>query len=340
MARIPIIVDSWDHYNDEALKWTGGSIQTIDLTGTLSRTGIGCLLFGSGSEGPFINTNPMTAVIAGSAFYPDQLTGGGHGYVMEWSDAISGNRNVRLAVESTGAVSVYCRNDPIEVQIAVSAPGLVVPSVYNYLEIYATISNSARVVVRCNGAVVIDVSGVVTIAPGSGAFVDRFKLLGLGGAASSRHDDTYFDDPNDEVANFRGAVRIYAEVPFADGAPTQWAPSTGVTSFNLVDEIPQNDDTDYISSDTIGEATQLLFNLAGVPPFGEIQTVQHVQDLKLSAAGSRSVSSLCNGSVSNPAALTTNYHMYRTLYDTNPATGQVWDGTADFPAQFGAQVTA
>ncbi len=54
-------------------------------------------------------------------------------------------------------------------------------------------------------------------------------------------------------------------VPTADGAYTQWTPSTGTTHYTTVDEANCNANTDYVSTSTVGNRDSYSVNISSIP---------------------------------------------------------------------------
>src|SRR6185295_1061163 len=162
--------DSFDHYDQQGDKWdVAGPNSSINLSGTASRTGIGALLFASGVEGPKINfaAGILSRVVAGTAFYPDGAGGVPKSNIMMLWDSTTNNQQVRVCALATNAIIIFSGNDPFPAQLGQSAPGVLAANSYNYIEVDATISHSATVIVRVNGVVVLTLTGVDTQVAGS-----------------------------------------------------------------------------------------------------------------------------------------------------------------------------
>lgn len=339
--------DSWDHYDTIIDKWTAaGTDCVIDATGTKSRTGIGCLLIRSAAFGPIKSFPNSTKLSAGTAFYTEAF--GGTGEIFRFIYQPSGAQNVHICVLGSGAIQASVGNFG-GVGVTILGTSVTTPfqfSSYNYIEAQVNIAAAPNgsVVVRCNGVECLNITGVKTYAEvidGGQPFVNQLELMGPGGILDIRHDDTYIKDWTDSPsAPFYGAIRIYAQVPTADSSPLEFTPSSGVTHYNLVDEIPPNEATDYVSDGTIGQQDQYVYTTSGIPAASSIPAVQHVLDAKLDSAGSRSIASSFDGAAAATSnALTVDYKMYTTPYDANPSTGLPWE-VSDFPAPFGPAISA
>lgn len=339
---VPLFCDSWDHYNTVDQKWdfTGNDNQ-IDLTGTKGRTGIGCLLILSAAFGPRKNIPQTTTPVVGTAFYSNTSTSGD---VIRFNYAAAAIQNVRIRVQGDGTIQALTGNDG-GVQVIVlgtSAPCFQF-NTYNYIEAQTKIANAPNgsVVVRCNGVEVLNIQGVSTVTDNLGSpvpFVTQIQLMGPGGIADLRHDDTYIADWGTTPGTpFYGALRFYCIVPTADRSPLQWTPNAGLTHYTQVDEIPPDDNTTYNSDGTTGHQDQYEYDSVDIPANAAIAFIQHSMDAELDSAGSLQIESAVNGLPSGLSfPLTLAYKIYTTPYATNPGTGIDWL-IANFPANFGPQ---
>lgn len=97
-------------------------------------------------------------------------------------------------------------------------------------------------------------------------------------------DDIAINDTTGTVNNsWIGRGGIYGLVPSGAGTHTDFTPSAGA-NYAAVDEVPPDDDTTYVESDTVGHKdTYALGDL--VPVSGDIQAVQWIARAKLAEAG-------------------------------------------------------
>jgi hypothetical protein len=164
-------------------------------------------------------------------------------------------------------------------------------------------------------------------------------MTGPGGGLSANVDDFYICDNSGSRNNgFLGPIRIYAEVPVANGSPLQWTPSAG-QNYAIVAAIPPNT-LQNVSSSTVGQTDQYVYHDSDIPVGSLVFGVQHVICAQLGGAGARSIASDVNGNIGSSNALSSSEHMITAPYDTNPATGNQWS-LSDFPGtEFGPTVTA
>lgn len=120
---------------------------------------------------------------------------------------------------------------------------------------------TGTVVIRVDGAVVLNLTSQDTRA--AGTTVDRFYLQGLGGGdgQSAVFDDMYILDdvdsgvtgaPND---NYLGDIRVVALLPDGNGNSSDLLGSDAdsVDNYLLVDEVPPDEDTTYVESSTVND---------------------------------------------------------------------------------------
>lgn len=134
-------------------------------------------------------------------------------------------------------------------------------------------------------------------------------------------DDIAINDTTSPQNNsWIGRGGIYGLFPEGAGNYTQWTPSAGA-NYECVDEVPPNDDTDYVADDTVGHKdTYEMEDL--VPTDGGIAAVQWIARAKLSAAGSGNFQRVLrysgvdyNGS---DLAVDTSYKYFQEIFDQCP----------------------
>jgi len=338
-----IFADSFDYYTVVGSKWITGN-GGIDLSGTQSRTGPGCMLIpsGIGDTGPYIAFPAIGEIIVGGAIYPDGvcepfrlLNIAGAGLYIE---------NIRISVQADMSVG-WDRGGPGGYFLmGQSVPNVCIQNAYNYIEarVLFSTTNTGTVEIRVNGLTVFSVTGVKTTGLYVGtAFCDAVQLGGGAGTIVTRHDDFYVLDPSAPPNDsFLGPVRIYACLPWQDSAPLDWTPSVAGAHFPLVNSIPPNL-TKWVESNTVGQQDQYRHDTSAIPPTIQVLGVQHCLLAALDAPGARGIASVVDGIVGpNTAALSTSPAQYRTEYDVDPVTGVAWTlPLITSPRVFGPAVT-
>lgn len=349
MALTCVFMDSWDHYDGITPKWTtGGNDCEIDLTGTKSRTGRGCLVIRSGAFGPSKVITATANPLVVTAFHPGgSVPSGTSANITYMTDSSSGVQNVRTVYNGDLSVSVLNGNDPFGLVLGTSGAGVIDASNYNEIVTKAFIATAAgggSVEVWVNGVQVLNLTNVRTKHPSAAATVDTIQLLCNGGQTNGRHDDTMiytWSAPSDEITT---APLIYYYVAGSDSAPLQWTPSTGLTHFNLVDDVPQQAVTN-VSDSTVGHVDQYLQVLAvdeNVPPVPANVTIlaaQTVMYCGLDNAGVHSIADNIDGSTGTSNPLTTGQTFITSVHMINPATGTDWQLSDFTTTPMGPEVT-
>lgn len=329
LATLPFL-DSFDHYNALNTKWLLAS-GSIDLTGTLSRTGIGACILSGTTDGPFLVFTAIPRFTIGTAFYPSLFPQPTFGGILNLIESVANVRQIQLVCYPDMSIGVLNEN----LILGRSAPGQLVLASYNYIEVDATISAAGNVIVRVNEQIILSLTGVRTQYPGSLSLVNVLRLKGFGGSAACRHDDLYLRDPGGETfgQSFYGAQKCNAIVPNADASPLNWGPSPGPTNFAMVNEVPPDGNTTFVSSDTPGAIDQYGQSNAVLPAGANIVCVQHCLDMT-DAAVARSVASCADGVIATGRALTNAYLIYQFPYE------RTWTAAQVGSTKFGPAVTA
>jgi hypothetical protein len=216
-----------------------------------------------------------------------------------------------------------------------AGPGTAVMSnaIWQHVAVWVKVHGSAgRVVVKVNGIVDLDTgAGGVNTQASANAYgtqvIFGFDNGGFNGC------DLRFDDPWVATAagtlagDGYGDLNFEAKVPNGAGNSTQFTPSTGANWQN-VDDIPQNGDTDYNYSNTVGQkdtftATDLVATTGSVS-FIMLETFDRKEDA--GSANFRHV--LRMGAAESEGAdfapvQDANYAHHRACFDTKPGGGAI-----------------
>lgn len=312
MALALLFADGFDYYNSLALNWDApGTDTAIDLTGTKSRTGLGCCQITSAAFGPkkILSTN-FTTLLCTGALNPGGVVA--QGEIFEVSNG-GGGPFVRMFYFADGSLGFTLNNGAVLFQ---TGPGLWQFQAYNFVAMRLTVGVAGHVKFWLNGQVVIDVDA--NLHGGTPDVVNTVQLM-VTGTATGHWDDVaiWSCATNDD---FPYAPSIYPAMPSADSAPLQWTPRTGVTHFPMVDAIPENT-ANYVSDATPGQIDQYIHSIPvnqqvpPVPASVQILAVQHGLLSEIDAAGVRTIASNLNG-VQGPDtfALTTSFLYYNEPY--------------------------
>lgn len=170
-----------------------------------------------------------------------------------------------LTVLANGAIAVAKASDGSNL-LGTTAGPVVVANAYNHIEIKLTRDAAAGTCeVRVNGVAKLTLAGLALGASDTGIiFVGvnawNYNLINKG---ISYYKDIVFWDTSGAYANdFQGSVSVYDLSVNAD-ISLNWAPSSGTTGWNLIDE-SSPDDTDYIAADITPPAAA-VFGLTNLP---------------------------------------------------------------------------
>ena len=344
-----IFMDSFDHYHPAighgAQKGWLSSIDQISWDPGKARTGVGCVDLESGGHGPRRIIGPRVKILVGVACYVGYA--GVNAILLQfWSSNGTGFPSYTVKVLADQSIAFYNNTDTF---LVVKSVANVVP-VGRYFYLEAKIDMTGFAEIRIDGVVMCSFTGNFIFPGGQPANIQYFELDGAGGSNVTRYDDLYILDwsvgPNDDYlapANSTEGVAIEVFMPVANGAVLEWTPLSGsVPNFAEVNEVPPDDDLSYNFDGNVGDIDNYIFQ-PNVPINTVIFGAQFNFDARLdNPIGSRSVQPNVNG-VGQPQgseALSIDYVIYPTPFDTNPHTGVAFV-PGDFPStEFGPEVIA
>lgn len=184
---------------------------------------------------------------------------------------------------------------------------------------------------RVNEVSVASGSGLDTRNGGTG-ITDTLAIQQPNGTANDWDD--YYEASGS--TSFLGDCRVITDVPNSDGAATDWTPSTGSDQYAVVDEIPYNSDTDYVST-----STSTADDTFGFPSTGVTGTVLGVMTMAVARkddAAARNLALLVDSGgldVGSSQALGASYVPYARNDLTDPGTGSAWAMAAVNAAEYG-----
>lgn len=159
------------------------------------------------------------------------------------------------------------------------------------------------------------------------------------------YDDIYVYDNttlvNPQLSQFPiGPQYITYKRPSADSS-VQFAPDSGGTNFNRVNETVPDGDTSYVQSATVGNADEYTYGALGFTPVSVTSTMLSV-DAKNPGAGTVNLKVRCHSgattSDSTAAQVSSNYNVFRRVFDQDPNTSAAWTGANLDSAKFGQVV--
>lgn len=355
-------MDSFDHYvtADLLAKWTGSGVTgagaAISIHATAGRRGSGAFRVAHG-----LGTNdtgycqktlaPADAtVIVGCAMsLPSGLAGGSGCQVASIRDGATAQITLRLNADLTLSV---VRGTTTGTVLGTTAAA-VSSGVMTYLELKILIHASAGTVdLRINGASALSLTGQNTRNTGTAQWtsivlgqldVQSGTMTGAAGKLSD-YDDLYVLDGTGAAPwnAFLGDVRVDVRNVTAEGAASDWTPSTGTDNAATIDDAAPNGDTDYNSTSTPGAID--TFVVQDAPVTGAVlYGVQIVLSLRKTDAGACTVAPAIRHSGTNylgsDLSPSTSYAYGLQVYATNPGTSAQWTEAGFNAAELGYKRT-
>jgi hypothetical protein len=285
----------------------------------------------SGTEGGYVNLGEnKTELYARVAFKPTGTSS---------TQVIQAITTLRNSVHGQ-ALSVGCL--PASYTLAIARPfgtdnwvvmddgPTLIADTWYVIEVHAVVSDSAGVCqVRLDGSLVIDFAGDTL---GSGEIANyRYFNVGTDGSLGNKPMLGLFDDlavndtTGDHNNSWVGRGGCWPVYVTGAGDLAQFTPSAG-DNYACVDEVPANDDTDYVSSDTEGHQDSYAITVPEVSGGVTAFTLWH--DAKLAEAGAGNLTQFLRKSGVNYdgdlKGLDTTYRHVSHTWETNPATGAAW----------------
>ncbi len=195
---------------------------------------------------------------------------------------------------------------------------------------------------RRNGATtnMISLSGQNTRSTAN----NYFNRFGFACTNTCYIDDIWLNDTTGASNNsWCGDIRVITQVPTGAGSSTQFTPSTG-SNWQCVDDMPNNGETDYVQSSTVGHkdlyAMSALGSTAGtirgVNVFGMVKKM----DAGARTAGIRHVSGATESTLVSSDALSSSYMLMSSHQALDPNTGLAWTQSGVESQQIGPIVVA
>lgn len=334
-------IDGIDRYGTTVAKMLNGAWAAASCTIQSSVVPPNCsyaLQFTQNQKCRRVLPTPRVTCGMGFRYYTASLPGYGHG-IMYWAD-VSGNCHVFLYVNASGGIEVWrsgtnaISNNNLftgAVQLGVSANGIILAATWQHIEAKAVINNSTgSVEVRVEGVTVLTVTGADTQNGSTGTVsnVGSFYFSTSGNPTYYIRDWFCWNDTAPDNDDFIGIKRVYPLKPTADTAQNDWLPNTGSDAYAVIDEVPDNDGTDYLYG-SAGDISE--FTLEDLPVgVGGIVGVSVDGKLAKSDAGvaTMKLGLNYNGMVAEGDAQTpgTSYAFYSSIFEVDPY-GSAWTRT-------------
>lgn len=224
-----------------------------------------------------------------------------------------------------------------------SDPNTVIQDTWAYVEVKVILSDTVgAVVIKVNGATVLNLTNVDTKNAGTAATLDTVRWGATSATPNIYIDDIYIANGAGAVNNdFVGECRVRALYPTGNGNSSQFTGSDGnsVDNYLLVDD-PQPVTADFVGSATVDQKDTYVFedlpDLSGV-----VAGVQILAYAAKTDAGARGLALVTRSGGTDydsaDAALGTSPVFVRQIRETNPATGVAWLRTEVNGAEFGVK---
>lgn len=258
-----------------------------------------------------------------------------------------------LVDNATVQLTFYLKSDrKIEVRrgtstvLGTTSGALPATGTYAHLQIHWKIHSSTGVVrILIDDVEVLNLTGQNTQNSGNAyATVHRWGdnvLSGSTGITAWHFDDFVFNDTGGSDNNtLLGDRRVVFFPADAEGATSDFTPSTGTDNAALVDENPANDDTDYIESSTVGHIDYVTLDVSPAIPTGAIiDAVAVVTTDRKTDGGTRTARhkirfgsgpTVANGADFSPS---TSYTIHQTIFENAITVSEI-----NAPMQVGVEV--
>lgn len=315
--------ESFDWATDAKIRYGYSSASTFAMTNTGGgRTGNCAQVY---NENLIKDIGNCPTVITGVAIAPSDLADA-PSIVLSLMD--NGTRHLYIEGQASGVLKLYHGSGTL---LGTTTHVGFILDEYHYIELKATIHNSAgAVVLRIDGENEIVLVGIDTQNTAN-AYANQVEITFNGyllGARFCGFDDWYIcDDTGPSENDFLGAVKIECIFPTGAGANTDFIPSAGA-NWQCVDDATPDDDATYVASATPGDIDTYTFGnltatsgqvLALVPKLtgrkADLDT-RHVKPV-VRIAG-------VDYELTDEFALTIHYAQYSAFSTINPATGLPW----------------
>jgi hypothetical protein len=332
--------DGFDHYGSVVGYLTQGPYASVSQT-TLStanpgpRTGLRCARIGGGFDVGLrrIFGGEVDVAGVGFAFILPSLPTNDSSVALA-GFATTGNLPlVTVLVGSTG--QIILRNGGNAGAVIAQGDPCVLSGSYQHFEVRAEIEDSeASVEVRVNGVTRLSVVGLA-IAQGGKAAQVSIGAVGqgvFGFPAYMGVDDLFaWSDVSGGSADFLGDKKVYTRFPASDGPIQDWVPSVGSDGYEMLNNNPPVDGTDFLTAALLG-SSGVDRSEFGIAPFpAEVVSVAGIviatRLFKTDAGNAKVVVGVASGGseeIGEEHALSTAPTWYHDVFETDPDTGTVW----------------
>lgn len=238
---------------------------------------------------------------------------------------------VSLGVGPSGQIIVKQGKIDSGTTLGTSANAVVSANAWQHIETKAFFSATVGTIeVRVEGVPVLTLTGLNTGAgPGAQAHIGCEDSTGTHGLDYYMYtkDLVLWDGAGSINNDFLGSVQVRSMIPDAD-VSFNWTASTGATGYNLIDESPPNDDTDYIAADITPPAAS-TFSVSDLP--ADVTSIKGLITVVRAKKTDGGDGTLQNGLVSGASTglgsdryITTAYTYWADVFELDPNTAAAW----------------
>jgi hypothetical protein len=250
-----------------------------------------------------------------------------------WSAYDSTTRGLGLIITNSGSIQVV-RNTTV---LDTTLDSIIRAGIWHHIEFKGVINNTTgSYTLYVDGVSVLTGSG--NTRGGTNNYLDNFRLLpGQGNSATLfSFDDFYLYDGTTAI----GPQKVVCLHPTADSGSPNWTTSTGTDHYALVDENPNNGDTDYVETATSTNTD--LFDVTD-PDFTTIKGLQINAVARETNATPFNLNLVCksNSTQSDGSNIAIGGQTYSTktrILETDPDTAAAWTNSGLVSAKFGVKV--
>lgn len=276
-------------------------------------------------------------------------------------DNSNGNRIISVTIDTLGAISLFkgWRTYDNSWRAAKSANGLISPGEWHHIQVKLTVTGfsdggntiSYDCIIKLNDVEIINCSDTTALYDGVG-IINKLGPFWVVGGTTCFYGDLYIVDSQGTDNDFLGDLAGIAVFPIGVGATSNFAPSVATDNWQLVDDTLPDEDSTFVSSDTVGDLDTYEYPDIVLPSGSEIISIQNNIYAKKDNAGSRSIAGACRSGGTNyiglddhptdgvGVSLGNSYRYEKQNLNMDPATGVHWTQSGYNAAEFGEKVTA
>jgi len=333
-----LFMDGFDYYSTDGNEGAVGAGWDASPTPGVGNTSSGIYGYGKYSNNlTAYRTIPNTqTVILGFHYFPGGSLGDNFTNWFTFYDG--GTTQAVLRIGDQGQFLFYRGNG--SALLATGPINNLRPNTWVWLSIKIKFSATVGTIdITLNGVSLLSASGLNNITTAN-AYTNRFSTARPGNGSSYHPNwDNFHVCDDSGGAPFNAILaerRIYFFMPTGAGTASVWTANGAATFWQCTDEVPSNGDTDYGSSTTPGNRSDVV--IADVSGFTVLDSVKTNMVARKDDAGARTLSSVVRqgGTYYDAAAVTlfSTYSGFPVLYNAQPATG-AWDVTAFNAAEWG-----